>query len=82
LTPDLHHKPQLALTKHRLNGPHGPGQATDDDPVADLKQLLARQVAGRDDLLTATQFVPVLEGRHRAANDMRARSRGETSFLR
>jgi len=44
--------------------------------------MLRSSRAGRDYLLAAAQFVPVVDGRHRAANDMRGRSRGETPTQR
>jgi hypothetical protein len=62
---------QLRLAKQRLDRSHGAHFPTDLNPVADLERPFTREVTGRDDLIAATQFVPVIEGRHRTANDMR-----------
>ena len=52
----------FVLAEDRLDGTHDPLQLTDRDPVADLERFLPAQVAGRDDLVAATELIAVPVG--------------------
>ena len=61
----LHDQAQLTPTERRLDRTNGSDVATDLHPLTDVDRLLAAEVAGRDDLVSATEFVAILDRRHR-----------------
>jgi hypothetical protein len=65
LAPELNDQPQLALAQDRLDRADDSGLPGDLDPLADLEWLLVAEVAGRDDLVAATQLIAIFERRHR-----------------
>jgi hypothetical protein len=71
LRSELHHQAQLAFGEQRFDGAHGSGLAADFQPLADLERLLAADVSRRDDLVATSQFIAVVEARHRLGNDTR-----------
>ena len=60
----LHHRAQLVFAEYRLGRAHDSGLAAEVDPLADLERLLAAQVAGRDHLAAAPEFIAIADPSH------------------
>jgi hypothetical protein len=61
----LHDQMYLAVSEERLDAAHDAGLAANLDLVAHLERRLAAQVAGRDHVVAAPQFVAIIDPSHR-----------------